>query len=74
MFVNCNYIIGLIKGDGSKQVLNTALHLAVSMKRDWIQVCLFILFTFSKTLLNTIIIFIFCTSNYFLYFIYIIHT
>ncbi|KAL7617859.1 transcription factor IIIB 60 kDa subunit isoform X1 [Lactuca sativa] len=31
------YTSGLIKGDGSKQVLNTALHLAVSMKRDWIQ-------------------------------------
>ncbi|KAI3740731.1 hypothetical protein L2E82_31203 [Cichorium intybus] len=31
------YTSGLIKGDGNKKVLNTALHLAVSMKRDWIQ-------------------------------------
>ncbi|XP_024973892.1 transcription factor IIIB 60 kDa subunit isoform X1 [Cynara cardunculus var. scolymus] len=31
------YTSGLIKGDGNKKVLNTALHLAVSMKRDWMQ-------------------------------------
>lgn len=31
------YTSGLIQGDGNKRVLNTALHLAVSMKRDWIQ-------------------------------------
>lgn len=68
-----NYFTGLIKGDGSKQVLNTALHLAVSMKRDWIQVCLFILFTFSKTLSNTTIIFIFCTSTYFYIFCIILY-
>lgn len=31
------YTSGLIKGDGNKKVLNTALQLAVSMKRDWMQ-------------------------------------
>ncbi|PWA46476.1 Brf1-like TBP-binding [Artemisia annua] len=31
------YTSGLIEGDGSKKVLNTALRLACSMKRDWIQ-------------------------------------
>ncbi|KAL8259434.1 hypothetical protein R6Q59_027387 [Mikania micrantha] len=31
------YTSGLMKDGNSKKVLNTALHLAVSMKRDWIQ-------------------------------------